>query len=117
MEHQHHLKTLTQHENGYIGYCAGCRSYNVAYKNSLFILSEDEYTYYREVIVERTVMRPFFTTHGKEWLLKTPMQNYFMMFSDDEINELIQLMDEASLLMQVNQLLQTSTEKNSQKNG
>ena len=116
MEHQHHLKTLTRTDNGYIGYCAGCQSYNVAYKNSLFILSEEEYAYYHEVMVERTAMRPFFTTHGKEWLLKTPMSNYYMMFSDDELVELIQMMDEASLLRQVDQILQTPTEKNSQGN-
>ncbi|MFD2933459.1 DUF6686 family protein [Spirosoma flavum] len=114
MEHQHQLKYLTQHENGYIGFCTGCQSYNVAYKNSMFVLSEIEFSTYKQMIAERTGMRPFFTTHGKEWLLKTPMQNYFIMFSDAEIDELNQMMDEAGVLMQVDKILQTSTEKNSQ---
>ncbi|WP_420150770.1 DUF6686 family protein [Spirosoma sp.] len=108
MDHQHHLKTLSQNESGYVGYCAGCRSYNLAYKNSLFILAEAEFVSYQEVITNRTAMRPFFTTHGKEWLLKTPMSNYFVLFSEDEINELIQLMNEATLLMEVDQLLKTT---------
>ncbi|MBD2752649.1 DUF6686 family protein [Spirosoma validum] len=105
MDHQHHLKTLAQRDNGYIGYCAGCQSYNVAYKNSLFILAEAEFACYRDVMTDRTAMRPFFTTHGKEWLLKTPMQNYFIMLSDEEIEELVQMMDEATVLMEVDQIL------------
>ena len=108
MEHQHHLKTLSQNENGYIGYCAGCQSFNVAYKNSLFILAEAEFACYQEVMADRTAMRPFFTTHGKEWLMKTPMPNYFITFSDDEINDLIQLMEEATLIMEVGQILKTT---------
>lgn len=105
MEHQHHLKTLTQCENGYIGYCTGCQTYNVAYKNSLFVLTEAEFAGYRDVMAERTAMRPFFTTHGKEWLLRTPMPNYFLMLSDTEIDELIPMVDEATLLMEVERIL------------
>ncbi|UFH54115.1 DUF6686 family protein [Spirosoma sp. KNUC1025] len=108
MDHQHHLKTLSQSPNGYIGYCAGCQSYNLAYNNSLFILTEEEFTCYRDVMVDRTAMRPFFTTHGKEWLMKTPMRNYFLMLSDDDINQLIQLMDEAMLIQEVDQILKTT---------
>ena len=111
MSHQHRLKTLTQQENGYIGYCAGCQSFNVAYKNSLFILSESEFDCYRQVMADRTGMNPFFTTHDKEWILKTPMPNYYLMFSEAELDEIIQMMNEASLLMEVNQLLRTPTEK------
>lgn len=108
MDHHHHLKTLAQNENGYIGYCAGCQSYNIAYKNSLFILTEAEFTSYRNVMAERTAMRPFVTTHGKEWLLITPMPNYFITLSNDEIDELVQMMDEVSLLKEVEQILNTT---------
>lgn len=107
MDHRHHLKTLTQCENGYVGYCAGCQSYNVAYKNSLFVLSSSEFDGYREVMTERTAMRPFFTTHGKEWLLKTPIPNYFILLADGEIDELTQMMGEATVLMEVDQILHT----------
>ena len=116
MEHTHQLKYLTQCESGYVGYCAGCQSYNVAYKNSMFILTDMEFYHYRQLIADRTGMRPFFTSHGKDWLLKTPMQNYFIMFSDGEIDELTQMMNESGLLMQVDQILQAPTEKNSQNN-
>ncbi|GAB4023391.1 DUF6686 family protein [Spirosoma koreense] len=108
MDHQHHLKTLTQRETGYVGYCSGCQSYNVAYKNSLFILSETEFTSYQAVMTNRTAMRPFFTSHGKEWLMQTPMPNYFLMFSDEELDEIVQMMNEALLLMEVDQLLNTT---------
>ncbi|WP_234737011.1 DUF6686 family protein [Tellurirhabdus bombi] len=111
MEHEHRLRTLTERENGYIGYCAGCQSYNVAYKNSLFVLQESEFSCYRQVLVSRVGMRPFFTTHGKEWLLKTPMLNYFLLLTDEEIDEVVAMMDEASLLREVAQILQTPIEK------
>ena len=108
MNHQHQLKTLSQGDNGYVGYCGGCQSYNVAFKNALFILTETELSCYRDVMNDRTAMQPFFTTHGKEWLLKTPMHNYFMMFSDEEINELLKMIDEAMLLREVDQILHST---------
>ncbi|GAB3998105.1 hypothetical protein GCM10028807_44910 [Spirosoma daeguense] len=111
MEHKHQLKSLSQTDNGYVGYCAGCQSYNVAFKNSLFILSEEEFTCYRQVMLDRTAMSPFFTTHGKEWLLKTPMPNYFILFSDPEIDELIQMLNEAHLLREVEQILEAPTNR------
>ena len=107
MDHRHHLKNLTQCKNGYVGYCVGCQSYNVAYKNSLFILSRNEFDGYQEVMVKRTAMRPFFTTHGKEWLLRTPIPNYFILLADSEIDELTQMMDEARVLVEVDQILNT----------
>lgn len=116
MEHEHHLRSLTQQDNGYIGFCAGCGSYNVAYKNMLFVLSESEYTYFRQALKDHLGMRPFFTTHGKEWLLKTPMQNYYLMLTDDEISEIGQMMDDASLLMEVDDILRSSTESSRRKN-
>ncbi|UHG90450.1 DUF6686 family protein [Spirosoma oryzicola] len=116
MEHQHQLKCLTQQENGYIGYCAGCQSYNVAYKNMLFILSDQEFSLFRQAIADRVGMRPFYTMHGKEWLLKTPMPKYHLMLNDEEIEELCQMMSDAELLKEVDTILQTSAENNRQEN-
>ncbi|WP_461077276.1 DUF6686 family protein [Spirosoma flavus] len=112
MEHKHQLKSLSQTDNGYVGYCAGCQSYNVAYKNSLFVLSEEEFRCYRQVMLERTAMNSFFTSHGKEWLLKTPMPNYFILFADSEIDELTQMLDEAYLMREVEHILETPSSTN-----
>jgi len=113
MEHEHRLRTLAERENGYVGYCAGCRSYNIAYKNSLFILQEQEYWCYRQVLTDRIGMRSFFTSHGKEWLLNTPMANYYILLNDAEIEEISQMMDEASVLIEVGQILGASAETSS----
>ena len=63
------------------------------------------------MLTDRVGMRPFFTTHGKDWLLVTPMANYFILLTDAEIEELGQMMDEASVLIEVGQILQTSAKK------
>ena len=108
MKHNHNFRTLAENTVGYVGICEGCRTVNVAFQNSLFCLTLDQFDTFSEMIFERLAMRPFRTTHGKELLLPTPMPNYFLLFSDDDLNSLSALLREAAPVLAAEQVLDLS---------
>lgn len=105
MAPKHQLHHLIEWENGYIGYCPCCRTYNVAFMNSLFVLKTDEYAWFQQMLANKSCMAPLYTTHGKEVMLRTPMSNYFVLFTYDELDELLEKMTEASPLIQAHAIL------------
>ena len=101
----HQTKTLSECANGYVGYCDCCARYNVSFNNSLFIFSDTEYESFQEFLKERAGSNPFLTSHGKEVIVQTPMKNYYLVFSEAEIQQLLNMMIEASLIVETNQIL------------
>ena len=101
----HHTKTLSECPNGYVGYCDCCARYNVSFNNSLFIFSDIEFAGFRQFLTDRTGISPFLTTHGKEVIVQTPMKNYYLVFSEPEIQQLLDMIIQASLIVETNQIL------------
>jgi hypothetical protein len=108
----HKTKTLSESSNGYVGYCDCCQRYNVSFNNSLFIFSEGEFKGFIQILQERVGITPFYTTHGKEVIVQTPMKNYFLVFTESEVEELLAMMIEASLMAETNQILANAMFKN-----
>ncbi|GAB3884541.1 DUF6686 family protein [Spirosoma agri] len=108
MAHCHQFRTLAESELGYVGICEGCRTVNVAFQNSLFCLSLNQFDAFRELIHERLAMRPVYTSHGKELLLPTPMPNYFLLFAHDEVDKLGALLTEAAPVLEAERILDVS---------
>ena len=106
MHHQHHCRTLASHELGYVGFCEGCRMVNVAFQNSLFCLTLEQFGEFCGLIAERQAMKPFLTTHGTELMLVTPMPNYFLLFSEEELIQLSALLQEAALVLEAERILE-----------
>lgn len=105
MAHQHQFRTITEFEDGYIGICETCRTVNLAYKNSLFCVPEAEFDEFRRMLDQRIGVRYFPTSHGKEMLLHTPTQYYSVLFSEDELDELLGHMAEVALVLEANRIL------------
>ena len=112
MEHKHHFRTFAENEFGYIGMCEGCRTVNVAFQNSLFCLTLDQFDDFAGMIHDRAPMRSFHTTHGKEYMLFTPMPNYFLLFSDADLISLGSLLAEAAPVLQAECILNMSQRLN-----
>ncbi len=103
--HTHSLETIIEKEIGYIGFCKGCQSFNVAYKNALFLLGVHELEAFSTMLHDRIGMQDFYTTHGKELFLRTPMPNFFLVFTHQELEELCDMLNEAQLVLQARSLL------------
>ncbi|MFT4033564.1 MAG: hypothetical protein QM669_14185 [Siphonobacter sp.] len=108
MHQSHSFRTLTHHDNGYIGYCDGCQTYNVAYNNILLIFNADDYHYFLEMLHDRTNMMYFPTSHGKEILMRSPVLNLNILLSEDELQEIISMMEEISLLVEAQKILNST---------
>ncbi len=105
--HTHSLETIIEKETGYIGFCKGCQVFNVAYKNALFLLGTSELDAFSAMLHEQIGMQDFYTSHGKELFLRTPMTNFFLLFTHQEIAELCDMLNEAQLVLQARSLLVT----------
>lgn len=105
MAHHHQFRTLAQNHLGYIGLCTSCQTINVAFQNSLFCLTLDQFNAFAEIMHDRFDMRPFCTTHGKELLLATPLPNYFLMFTEDELDLFCDLLTEATPVLETERIL------------
>lgn len=112
MTHRHLFRTFAENEYGYVGICAGCRTVNVAFQHSLFCLTLDQFDAFAEMMHDRLAMRPVSTSHGKELLLPTPMPNYFLLFSDDDLTSICALLAEAAPVLAVERILDMSQRLN-----
>ncbi|WP_080239702.1 DUF6686 family protein [Spirosoma rigui] len=112
MDHNHQFRTFAENETGYVGMCVGCRTINVAFQNSLFCLTLDQFDAFADMMHQRLAMRPINTTHGKELILATPMPNYFLLFSDDDLRRLCALLDEAAPVLEAERILDLSQRLN-----
>ncbi|MVM31732.1 hypothetical protein GO755_16915 [Spirosoma sp. HMF4905] len=105
MAHHHHFRTIAQNDLGYVGICSSCGILNVAFQNSLFCLTLDQFKAFAEIMHDRLDMRPFCTTHGKELLLTTPMPNYFLLFTEDELDLFCELLTEVAPVLEAERIL------------
>ncbi|WP_375444205.1 DUF6686 family protein [uncultured Fibrella sp.] len=112
MQHNHKFRTFVETEFGYIGMCVGCRTINVAFQNSLFCLTLDQFEAFAEMMHNRLAMRPINTTHGKEFMLPTPMPNYFLLFSEQDLASLCALLNEAAPVLEAERILDLSQRLN-----
>jgi len=52
------------------------------------------------MIQERVGMYDFQTSHGKEVMMKTPLNNYFILFKERELDEFSEMLTQAYLLIE-----------------
>lgn len=105
MTHKHHIRTLAETDFGYVGICQCCSTVNVAFQNSLFCLTLDQFDAFAEMMHDRLIMRPFGTSHGKQWMLPTPMPNYFLLFAETDLDNLCALLTEAAPVLEAERIL------------
>ena len=96
----HKFNTIVENQHGYIGFCHCCQIVNVCFKNSLFCFQLSEYQWFYGIIKERKSMLDFHTSHGKEIMMKTPMHNYYILFTDSELDEFSEMLKQAALLVE-----------------
>ena len=105
MTHQHPFKTLLEKEYGYVGVCEICKVYHIAFKNIMFCLNESEFEWFRQLLTEKRMMEAYDTPHGKELIHYTPLSNFYLLFSHDEVSELLTLMNEVALTVEARKML------------
>lgn len=96
----HKFQTIVENHHGYIGYCKCCQTISVCYKNSLFCFQLPEYQWFCKLIEERKGMLEYQTSHGKQVMMKTPMNNYYLLFKETELDEFLEMLQQAMFLVE-----------------
>lgn len=104
----HTIETLVKKKYGYVGICSCCGTYNVAFKNMLFSLSQAEFDWFSTLLTEKRIMSEFRTSHGKELLLPTPIPNYWILLTRAEIDQLLDMMTQCLLIVEARRILNGS---------
>lgn len=101
------LRILSQSTNGYIGQCNCCDHYNFVFGNFLFIFTEDGLNGFRSVLYDQQHIYELDAPlrNGKNILFPSPIPNFMLSFSVEELEEVRGLFQETLLVMEVNRVL------------
>ena len=101
------FKTLSEHEHGYIGMCLCCQEFNFAYKNVLIGFREDEMENFFEWIRANQFNPDHYTQlqHGRSRIFTSPHSNLYLVFTDEEIEEILEMYTETKLVLEAQRVL------------
>lgn len=99
-------KTLTKSKHGYLIYCTKCKHYQLAFGTSLINMSEGEFEEFKRVAQEQFSEQ---RNSSMEWYksIQLPVfaQNNIMVLSYVELKYLIDMIQQAELLEEVDVIL------------
>jgi hypothetical protein len=98
---------LAQNSNGYIGECACCLKYNVAYKNVLLTFTEESMiSFFEWLLQDRYSAESYWTMpHNRDRVFTTPFNNLYLTFNDAELDELTELYTTTCLVLEARNLV------------
>jgi hypothetical protein len=107
------LHILAECDNGYIGVCECCCEYNFVYKNILLIFSQEELTRFCSWVLQNRFYESTYLplAHGRTRVFTSSLSNLFIVFREDELDEVDQLFSQAKLVLEARHLLQQRTLK------
>lgn len=105
---EHQTRGILEKENAFVSHCTCCNQYNLSYKNLLFVLSLSELKQFKAIMEEKVGFYEYHSSHGKELLFKTPLQHFFLLFSESEIHDLCDLITECLLVIEARFILSNS---------
>jgi len=108
MQHQKTgFRTLVECADGYIGVCTCCHEFNFAYKTVLVSFQEEEMHRFFEWLTSNRKTREHYLPlpHGRTRVFSSPHSNLFLTFKDEELDEILDLYQQALLLLKAEALL------------
>jgi hypothetical protein len=107
MHGNENFRLLAEHEHGYIGICECCREFNVAYKNMLISFQEEEMMQFFDWIHANQFNPAHYMrlAHGRNRIFTSPHSNLYMVFTDEEIVELLEMFGQVKLVLEAEKIL------------
>ena len=57
------------------------------------------------MLENRVGILDFWTSHGKEFMMRTPWKNYYIVWKECEIDEVLEMMEEIALLVEAHRVV------------
>lgn len=97
---------IAECRHGYIGVCKGCREYNFSYNNIAITFQEDDMLRFCEWLVDSRLNpdNRFSSINGRDIVCPSPLNNMFLVFRDDELEDISQMLTETRLVLEARRL-------------
>jgi hypothetical protein len=107
MHQRSNLEIITESLNGYVSRCLCCHGYNIGYKNVLLVFDEEAMLrFFDWVISNRQSLENYQPLpHGRNRIFSSPHSNLFLVYSDEEIDELADLFAEIQIVLEARRLV------------
>lgn len=106
--HQHDpFELLAECSHGYIGFCLHCKTFSFAYKNIALHFDGAEMNQFFEWIFANRQNEEFQSlgSEGPKIVYPTPIHNLYLVFCDQELDDLNKMIVEAQLALEIRQIL------------
>ena len=108
IEHNDDLTILAEGEEYYIGICTCCNVINLVYRNIAIKLSEEQFEYFKNYLNE--LQEEYYSLKsrtGKSIFMSSSNPNIVFCFSIKELHELRKLLNESSLMLEINKIFKS----------
>lgn len=101
------FKIIAECREGYIGVCECCQEFNFAFKNVLLTFQEEEMIAFFEWMIAGRDSCENCTQlyHGRNRIFSGPHSNLFLVYNDEEMDEMIRMFHEVMVLIEARNLL------------
>ena len=101
------FKILSTCKEGYIGVCTCCREFSLAYNNLLITFPEEGMINFYHWLQggAKSSKNKVAMQHNRNSLFKGPAANFYMAFNDREIEEILNMIREAMLIVEAKKII------------
>lgn len=100
------FQVVCENANGYIGVCSCCGEYNFAYKTVLITFQEEQMLQFFDWLNEgRNGENDTELKHGRNRIYSSPYGNLFLVFNDEELDEILSLHAQLLIMLQTKRIL------------
>jgi hypothetical protein len=101
------FQVLAECGDGYVGVCLCCREFNFSYKSILLTFQEPEMRDFFDWIIacrkDESAELPL--PNGKKHVYRSPLYNLFLVYNEEELDEIEGLYAEVKLMLETMQIL------------
>lgn len=107
MSESNNFQMLAECKDGYIGVCRCCWEFNYAYKNVLLTFQETEMCEFFEWLMEarKKKFMEMPLPNGMRHVYQSPVYNLFLVYTEDELNEIEILYSQVKLMLETFKIL------------
>ncbi|MCC6690507.1 MAG: hypothetical protein IT235_03145 [Bacteroidia bacterium] len=100
------LKPLHRTEQGYIANCEQCNQIQMVFGTNVVVMDRNEFQNFRSSISRLTALNQNnLFAESKSIVLPTPCPQVYFLFTQNQVEELLDLLNQASLMLEANEIL------------
>ncbi len=100
---------IAECSRGYIGQCTCCNEYNFAFNNLLITFSEEHLAWFFDWLLQNRDNPDLYfpLANGQDRIYRSPLDNFFITFNFNELEELEMLYGQVQLVWQARKIVNT----------